>query len=116
MKPIISKDFSSRGQVDLVDMQSMPHNGFKWIMNYQDHLTKFCVLRPLPDKTAAGVAKELVEVFCLLGAPHILQSDNGREFTAEVVNNLTNVFPGMKIVHGQPRHPQSQGSVERYPI
>lgn len=114
VKPITSKDFNSRGQVDLIDMQSMPDGEFKWILVYQDHLTKFCVLRPLPNKTAAGVAKELHAIFCLLGAPHVLQSDNGREFTATVVEQLALRHRGMKIVHGQPRHPQSQGSVERY--
>lgn len=113
MKPITSKDFNSRGQVDLIDLQSMPDDGFKWVMVYQDHLTKFCVLRPLPNKTADQVAKELYSIFCLLGAPHVLQSDNGREFTANVVKSMCSQFRGMKIVHGQPRHPQSQGSVER---
>ena len=47
VKPILTKDYGSRGQVDLVDMQSMPDGNFKWIMVYQDHFTKFCVLRPL---------------------------------------------------------------------
>ncbi|XP_068246484.1 KRAB-A domain-containing protein 2-like [Palaemon carinicauda] len=47
VKPILSTEFSSRGQVDLIDMQSMSCRTFKWIMVYQDHLTKFCVLRPL---------------------------------------------------------------------
>jgi hypothetical protein len=44
VKPLLSKDFNSRGQVDLVDMQSMPDGDFKFIMHYQDHLTKFSVL------------------------------------------------------------------------
>ena len=51
----------------------------------------------------------LIEVFTLFGAPHILQSDNGREFTAL----LKLMWPELVIVHGKPRHPQSQGSVER---
>jgi hypothetical protein len=39
VKPLLSKDFNCRGQVDLVDMQSMPDGDFKFIMHYQDHLT-----------------------------------------------------------------------------
>jgi hypothetical protein len=47
VKPLLSKDFNSRGQLDLVDMQSMRDGDFKFILHYQDHLTKFAVLRPL---------------------------------------------------------------------
>ena len=44
VRPILTKEYSSRGQVDLIDMQAMPHLQNKWILVYQDHLTKFCVL------------------------------------------------------------------------
>ena len=40
-KPIISKSFNCRGQVDLIDMQSQADGEFKWIMHYQDNLPKF---------------------------------------------------------------------------
>jgi hypothetical protein len=88
VRPILTKDYGSRGQVDLVDMQSMPNGQYKWIMVYQDHLTKFCVLRPLTSKRAAEVAYQLVDIFLLLGAPQILQSDNGSEFTASIISEL----------------------------
>ncbi|XP_041347825.1 uncharacterized protein LOC121367580 [Gigantopelta aegis] len=82
-------------------------------MVYQDHLTKFCVLRPLTSKRAAGVAFQLLDIFLLLGAPCVLQSDNGSEFTAHVITELKVLWPELVMVHGKPRHPQSQGSVER---
>ena len=113
VKPILTSEYGSRGQVDLIDMQSMPSAQFKWIMVYQDHLTKFCILRPLSSKRAAEVAHQLMDIFLLMGAPHILQSDNGAEFTASVINELKTLWPDLLIVHGKPRHPQSQGSVER---
>ena len=113
VRPIVSKDFNSRGQVDLIDMQSMKQGEFRWIMVYQDHLTKFCVLRPLISKRAAEVAYPLLDIFLLLGAPCILQSDNGSEFTARIIVELKELWPDLVLVHGKPRHPQSQGSVER---
>jgi hypothetical protein len=113
VRPITSSDFNSRGQVDLVDYQSCPDGDFKWVMHYQDHLTKFSILRPLKSKRAAEVAYQLTDIFLLLGAPHILQSDNGREFTANIITELKLLWPELKLVHGRPRHPQSQGSVER---
>ena len=71
-------------QVDLIDMQSQRDGEYRFIMNYQDHLTKFVCLRPLKSKTAEEVAYHLVDIFCDKGAPHILQSDNGREFSNKV--------------------------------
>jgi transposase InsO family protein len=94
-------------------MQSCPDGPYKFIMNYQDHFTKFCILRPLKTKTAAEVAYQLLDIFTILGAPVILQSDNGREFVAKVIQELVDMWTGIKIVHGRARHPQSQGSVER---
>jgi hypothetical protein len=54
---------------------------------------------------------QILDIFLLFGAPSILQSDNGAEFTTNIIGELKNVWPECKIV--QPRHSQSQGSVER---
>ncbi|XP_068233567.1 KRAB-A domain-containing protein 2-like [Palaemon carinicauda] len=94
-------------------MQSMSCRTFKWIMVYQDHMTKFCVLRLLTSKCAAEVAFQLADNFLLLGAPLILQSDNDSEFTAQIITELRSLLPELSIIHGKPRHLQSQGSVER---
>ncbi|XP_030750998.1 KRAB-A domain-containing protein 2-like [Sitophilus oryzae] len=94
-------------------MQSEPDQEFRFILNYQDHLTKFTVLRALKTKTAEEVAYHLLDIFCLLGAPMILQSDNGREFANRIIKNLAEMWTGLKLVHRKPRHSQSQGSVER---
>jgi hypothetical protein len=81
-------------------------------MVYQDHLTQFVVIRPLTPKRAAEVAYQLMDIFLLFGAPHILQSDNGFEFTAQIISDLKELWPELVIVHGKPCHPQSQGSVD----
>lgn len=113
VRPILSNGFNSRGQVDLIDFQSCPDGEYNWLLNYQDHATKFLHLRPLKSKHAVNVAEELLKIFFTFGAPAILQSDNGREFVAAVITELVSLWPQCKIVHGRPRHPQSQGSVER---
>ena len=86
VKPIKSTDFGNRGQVDLIDVRSLPDGEMKWILQYQDHTTKFCILRPLRCKEARGVAIELINIFSILGCPEILQSDNGKEFVAKVIH------------------------------
>ena len=48
----------------------------------------------------------------MIGSPAILQSDN--EFkNKEIFNNVAAMWPGLRLIHGKPRHSQSQGSVER---
>lgn len=59
---------------------------YKWIVVYQDHLTKYCVLRPLTPEGAAGGG--LRGSLLLHGPPRILQSDNGSEMTSTVITEL----------------------------
>ena len=113
VRPITVKNLNDRGQVDLVDMQSLRDGSFRFIMHYQEHLSKFHFLRPLTSKRAEEVASELLRIFLEFGAPKLLQSDNGREFTASVISELASLWNGLVLVNGRPRHPQSQGSVER---
>uniref|UniRef100_A0ABD2VUG2 Integrase catalytic domain-containing protein n=1 Tax=Trichogramma kaykai TaxID=54128 RepID=A0ABD2VUG2_9HYME len=82
-------------------------------MVYQDHLTKFVILNALKTKRAEEVASHLVRIFLTFGAPCLLHSDNGLEFVNAIINELKILWPELNIVHGKPRHSQSQGSVER---
>ncbi|KRX74235.1 KRAB-A domain-containing protein 2 [Trichinella sp. T6] len=74
---------------------------------------RFCILSPLKSKRAEEVASKLLEIFLTFGAPSILQSDNGREFSNAIIAELKTYWPELKLVTGRPRHPQSQGAVER---
>ena len=57
--------FNSRGEVDLVDMQSMPDGNYSLTVNYQDHLTKICVVESLTSKRATVTAyKRVFIVWC----------------------------------------------------
>jgi len=94
-------------------MQSQPDRSFKFICNYQDHSTKFVILKPLTSKRVEEVAEVLIKIFLLFGAASVLQSDNGREFCNSVITNLKKMWPELHIVHDKPRHSQSQGSIER---
>lgn len=76
IKPVVFSEMNSRC-VDLIDMQSQEGGEFRFIMVYQDHFTKFVQLRPLKTKRVE-VAKHLIDIFCIFGAPIILQSDNSR--------------------------------------
>lgn len=102
--------------IDLIEMQSNPYNnGFKLIMVYKDHLTKFVIIRSLRCKREEEIAHQLLDIFALFGPPCILHSDNGREFVnfRKIVTSVCEMWPRVKTVYGKARHSQSQGSVER---
>jgi hypothetical protein len=82
-------------------------------MVYQDHFTKFILLKPIKSKQAIEVAAALIDIWTIIGVPTILQSDNGKEFRNSIVKALKDMWPDIQFVHGRARHPQSQGSVER---
>ena len=100
-----TSDFASRGQVGLIDLQTTDEVNipFNFLMVYQDHITKVNVPRPLRHKSAQEVVDNLVEIFCLLGDPHILQSDNGREFkNANLAEMVREKWPDCKIITVSP--------------
>ena len=88
VRPILSHYMNSRCQVDLTAMQSEPDGYYRFIMSYQDHLTMFTILRPLKSKTNGEVAYQLMDIFCMFGAPFILQSNNGLEFANKITQKL----------------------------
>ncbi|XP_012382176.2 KRAB-A domain-containing protein 2 [Dasypus novemcinctus] len=112
-KPGTFKDLDSRCQVEVLDMQSNADGEFKFILYYQDHLTKFIILRPLKAKQAHEVVSILLDIFTILGTPSVLESDSGVEFTNQVVDELNEVWPDLKIVSGKYHSGQGQDSLER---
>lgn len=64
----------------LIDYQSQPDGIFKFLLVYQDHLTKFVELKLLTSKLADEVASNLLDIFILCGAPSILDSFNELAF------------------------------------
>ncbi|KAI6651820.1 KRAB-A domain-containing protein 2-like [Oopsacas minuta] len=113
-RPIIPGNVGLRGQADLVDMQTCSDKEYCYILNYQDCFSKFVVLRALKSTQAEEVAEHLVLIFCEHGPPHILHTDNGREFVNDhLFTALRRLWTRTHLVRGRPRHSQDQGSVER---
>lgn len=86
LRPIITRGFNVRGQVDLVDFQSMPDGEFRFLLNYIDHGIKFLFSIPIVRKRASCIALALFQIFTIIGPPMILQSDNGSEFHRAAMN------------------------------
>ena len=87
---------------------------YKYPLVYLDHFTKRVNLAPLKRKCAEEVIGVLLDKFCDARPPHILHSDNGRVFKNEILfSTLLEIWPTLKIIHGKPRHHESQGATDR---
>ena len=64
---------------------------------------QFVQIRPTKTKRAPEIAYFLIDIFCILGAPSVLHSDNGREFVNSTIQEIEDMWDGVKVVHGRPR-------------
>ena len=97
-------------EVDLIHMED---EIYKYICHARDHFTKWSWAAPLQTKEAKEVAKVLRKIFLNFGPPTLLDTDNGSEFTTQVICELMSNWSGTRSIRGRPRHTQSQGLIER---
>jgi hypothetical protein len=130
IKNIVTDGFGVRGQVDLINFQSMPNGEFKFLLNYINHGIKKLTSIPLFAKRASVAAFALLTIFTEQGPPSILQADNGVEFSGsamdhrdrwmllnneyvdEVISEVKLIWPECHLVRGSPRHLEPNGGVE----
>jgi RNase H-like domain found in reverse transcriptase/Reverse transcriptase (RNA-dependent DNA polymerase)/Integrase zinc binding domain/Integrase core domain/Chromo (CHRromatin Organisation MOdifier) domain/Retrotransposon gag protein/Zinc knuckle len=74
--------------------------------------TGFVVLCPCKNSEAETIARKLWKLFCLIGFPRILQSDNGPEFVNEVLRVVVKLS-GINHRFISPYNPRADGKVER---
>ena len=111
MISIKSYNVFERVQADLIDMRSQPDGQFKWILHLKDHFSKLTFLWPLESKEASNICDGIAFFIMVFSPMRILQMDNGAEFKGVLLYLLRR--HGIKIINGNPRHPQSQGLVEQ---
>lgn len=109
--PIVSMNPMERIQMDLIDMRLNPDAQYQWVLHIKDHFSRFCMLFPIRERTSAEVAAHFATWVAFMGAPHILQTDHGPEFT-DAVAQVAQQY-GIRIVRGKPLVPRTQGLVER---
>ena len=92
--------------------QSTPE-GYVYLLVVVDVATRFTFLRPLKNKKAETISDALFRIFTDVGFPKIIQSDNGGEFIAEMVENW--IKKG-QIDHRliSSYHPRANGLAERF--
>ena len=77
--------------IDLINMQSYSSDNdfFGYILLIVDHMTKHVFLRPIARKNARETVRALTDIFKYSPQlPKIINSDNGREFDAQIVKTF----------------------------
>lgn len=109
---VIVGGLNEQFQSDLVDMQSLAdfNDGYKYLLTCIDILSKYAWALPLKDKKSTTVRKAFEKIFSER-TPEKLQSDAGKEFTNNVVQN----FLKKRKVHFFTTHNATKASVvERF--
>ncbi|KAG5874593.1 hypothetical protein JTB14_035606 [Gonioctena quinquepunctata] len=75
--------------IDVVGPLSMTFNGNKFIITMQDELTKFSFTKATPNHEAETVANSLLEFITIYGIPESILSDQGSDFTSDLMKELT---------------------------
>lgn len=86
--------------------------GNKYVFVLVDNFSKFAIIRAVRDTKTTSVIRILEEVVELYGAPERIISDRGTCYTAKVFEDFCNKH-GIKHTLNSPRHPQTNGQIER---
>lgn len=97
-----------------IDLAKYPRSssGNVYMLVIIDLFTKFVDAYALPDKKAATVADAFTQFCARIGIPKCTISDNGSEFTADLMQQTMKIF-GIKHARTSTYSPASNGEVER---
>lgn len=88
--------------------------GNRYVIIFQDYLTKWPLVYPLADQKAKTIAKMLVEeVIPFFGVPESLLSDRGTNLLSHLMKELCSMLDITKL-NTTAYHPQCNGMVERF--
>lgn len=99
-----------------IDIAQLPltTQGNKYVIVCTEYASRWVIAKPIPDMTAETVAKFiLVDVVCQHGVPSTILTDQGTQFTSEVITNLCKLLQ-IQQSFTTVFHPQSDGLCERF--
>ena len=103
-------------QIVGVDVMTLPRTaqGNQHVLVFQDFLTKWPMVYPIPDQKAERIVKILVEeIIPSFGIPESLLSDRGTNLLSHLMLDVCKLL-GIRKLNTTAYHPQADGLVERY--
>uniref|UniRef100_A0A1X7UKH3 Integrase catalytic domain-containing protein n=1 Tax=Amphimedon queenslandica TaxID=400682 RepID=A0A1X7UKH3_AMPQE len=110
--PIIEELFS-RVTMDIVGPFHKSRAGFKYVLVLCDYATRYPEAVPLKSIDAEHVAEELIKTFLRMGIPQKILTDQGSNFTYQLLAELYRLLH-VKAIRTSPYHPQTACLVERF--
>jgi len=106
-------------QVDFMGHRPLGQGRVHPLTLLDDHSRFALTVTACGDEQQRTVKDQLTTLFRRYGLPHILLSDNGAPWSTAGMGGLTTLEAwllrlGVEVWHGRPRHPQTQGKVERF--
>jgi len=115
-KPILASSCGERLAIDLISVENISEDNddYNHILTAIDYFSRKVWARPLHNKRAATVLEALKSIFEEMGIfPHIVMSDNGKEFKNY---NTINWYKenDIQYIFTLPYAPQSNGLIENF--
>lgn len=100
--------------MDLVGPLPESSAGNRYLLVITEFLTKWVEAAAIPDQSAATIANHFVRlIICTHGCPQKLLTDNGRNFTSQLLAELCRLTGCTKLFI-TPYHPAGNGLCERF--
>lgn len=103
-------------QIVGVDVMDLPKTdqGNKHVLVFQDFLSKWPMVFPIPDQKSERIVKILVEeIVPLFGVPEALLSDRGTNLLSNLMKETCSLL-GIEKLNTTAYHPQCDGLTERF--
>ena len=110
--PVITVPFERIG-VDIIGELPRSRRGNRFGLVIMDYGSRYPECIPMRTVTAERVAEELFKVFCRVGFPKEILTDQGTNFMSKVFQQFCKML-GVKKLKTTVYHPQCNGLVERY--
>lgn len=114
--PLVPIETSYPFQMVGIDFLSLgrPGDTYPYLLVMTDLFSKFAIVVPTKDQTAATTAKAVWEsLFQVYGSPEHILSDRGAAFESELFQQLCSLY-GCRKKRTTAYHPQGNGACERF--
>jgi transposase InsO family protein len=106
-------------QLDFMGHRALDQGRVHPLAVLDDHSRFALSLTACANEQHTTVQEQLTRVFAHYGLPHVILCDNGAPWAPAGEDGLTRLEAswlrlGIEVWHGRPRHPQTQGKVERF--
>ena len=114
MQLFLAGEPNERVAMDIIDHLQISNSGNCCILCITDHFSKYVKAIPLPNQTAETVADAFIRCWvAIFGAPHMLHTDQGRNFDSNVIAEMCLLLDIYKT-RTSAYHPAGNGHTERF--